>query len=667
MENELEQLGERIAEQAAHLDAAMHRLLADLRAFDARGGWHVQGAASCAHWLAWRVGWDLVTARDHVRVARKLAEFPAIDDALRRGEVSYSKVRAMLRVATAENEVLLLEHAKLMTASQLEKLCRKYALVLRHGQDRHPEVDEQRRYVRRRDTEDGMVKIEAVLHPEEAEMVWAMLDHAAAQLVEPSSRSGGNPADSAESSAAPRQHAALTASLPAPAVLHGSETVACVISDGIAEQITTSPSGDSTESLEEAVPAARSDVGQVSPLPAVSALDGTPDAADFVVSDGVAVATIMSPIGGAAESLDEGRSAARSDVELIDPLFAVSAPDSRRDAGAYVIGDGATRQITSFAIDDSAESMESGAVASTLPLSAVPQRSLLDRLLDEADALRGADVDAHDAVSDLRDAECELGVAGPVQCPPGPANGRREAGSLRDRAAAARRAFNRADALVAMAQGYLRGNRPERAPVEVLLTIPASSLRAGAAVDSVEVGEMGESFLSGETARRLSCDAGIVDVVEDEQGSPLSVGRKRRTIGGALKRALRKRDGMCSFPGCTNHLFLEGHHIKHWADGGETSLQNSTLLCSLHHRYVHEYGYAIELGPDQRPRFRDPHGRWVAAVPERPCVVELGWSQIRAANEALDIDADTIAGPWDGTPVDYGRIVGHLATADRLA
>src|SRR6185369_6878993 len=62
MENELEQLGEQIAEQAAHLDAAMHRLLADLRAFDTRGGWHIQGAASCAHWLAWRVGWDLVTA-----------------------------------------------------------------------------------------------------------------------------------------------------------------------------------------------------------------------------------------------------------------------------------------------------------------------------------------------------------------------------------------------------------------------------------------------------------------------------------------------------------------------------------------------------------------------------------------------------------------------------
>src|SRR6185436_2192447 len=97
------------------------------------------------------------------------------------GEVSYSKVRAMLRVATPENETLLLEYSRLMTASDLEKTCRKYALVQRHGQHPNPRDDEQRRYARKRDTEDGMVKIEAVLHPEEAELVWTMLNHAAGQ------------------------------------------------------------------------------------------------------------------------------------------------------------------------------------------------------------------------------------------------------------------------------------------------------------------------------------------------------------------------------------------------------------------------------------------------------------------------------------------------------
>lgn len=182
MDSDLDQLGEWIAEQAAHLDAAMYRFLTDLREFDERGGWHTQGASSCAHWLAWRVGCDLVTGRERVRVARKLGEFAVIRDALRRGEVSYSKVRALVRVATPENEVLLLDHARLMTASQLEKLSRKYALVQRHGQDPHPLGDAQRRCVRRRDTEDGMVKIEAVLHPEEAELVWTMINRAATQL-----------------------------------------------------------------------------------------------------------------------------------------------------------------------------------------------------------------------------------------------------------------------------------------------------------------------------------------------------------------------------------------------------------------------------------------------------------------------------------------------------
>jgi hypothetical protein len=237
---------------------------------------------------------------------------------------------------------------------------------------------------------------------------------------------------------------------------------------------------------------------------------------------------------------------------------------------------------------------------------------------------------------------------------------------LRDRVAAARKAFNRADALVELAQGYLRGDRPDRSPIEVTLTIPASVLPDELA-DPVEVGEIGESFVSRETARRLSCDAGVVEIIEDDHGSPLSVGRKQRTIAGALRRALHRRDRSCTFPGCTNRLFLEGHHIKHWADGGETSLLNAILVCSLHHRHIHELGYTVELGPDHRPRFRDPQGRLVAAVPETPLPADLGWPRIRAMNEPFAIAASTIAGPWDGTPVDYARIVGHLAAAEGLA
>ncbi|HEX7840847.1 MAG TPA: DUF222 domain-containing protein [Kofleriaceae bacterium] len=522
MKVELEQLGERIAEQAAHLDAAMHRFLTDLREFDQRGGWYLQGARTCAHWLAWRVGWDLVTSRERVRVAGKLAEFPTIDDALRRGEVSYSKVRAMLRVATPANEVLLLDHARLMTASQLETLCRKYAVVQRHGQDPHPLGDEPRRYVHRRDAEDGMVKIEAVLHPEEAELVWAMLNHAATERA-------GEPAPAADDSA---------------------------------ESWATTPASGAMK---------------------------TPPATVVVVT-----------------SL---------------PPDAIACPD-----------------------DDSAESRS----------LEIPSRSLLDRLLDEADALRIAEAGPRgEPTTSVSTADAPSSSLPPERAP----------SPLRQRVNAAKRAFNRADALVTVAQRYLRGDQPGRTPIEIVLTIPESSLRVGAA-DPLEAGELGESYVSSETARRLSCDAGVVEVIEDEHGTPLSVGRKRRTITGALKRALRKRDSICCYPGCTNRMFLEGHHIKHWADGGETSLRNSALLRSAHHRYVHEYGYAIELGPDQRPRFRDPQGRLVTEVPERPVIADLGWPRIRAANAPLAITADTIACGWDGSPADHGEIVGHLLAAD---
>src|SRR5437764_2695789 len=97
------ELGERIAQTAASIDAALHRFLSDLRVFDEAGAWHDMGALSCAHWLSWRIGMDLGTGREQVRVARALGKLPLIDAALAKAELSYSKVRALTRVATAKN------------------------------------------------------------------------------------------------------------------------------------------------------------------------------------------------------------------------------------------------------------------------------------------------------------------------------------------------------------------------------------------------------------------------------------------------------------------------------------------------------------------------------------------------------------------------------------
>ena len=100
---ELDRLGDQIAELSAHLEAATARLLALIREFDARGGW-CTGFRSCADWLCYRIGLDLGTAREKVRVARALATLPLLAEALARGELSYAKVRALTRVATPETE-----------------------------------------------------------------------------------------------------------------------------------------------------------------------------------------------------------------------------------------------------------------------------------------------------------------------------------------------------------------------------------------------------------------------------------------------------------------------------------------------------------------------------------------------------------------------------------
>ena len=104
---ELERLGDEIAELSAHLDAATAHLLDLIREFDARGGWN-NGFRSCAAWLSWRVGFAPGAAREHVRVARALGTLPRLAHALARGELSYAKVRELTRVATPETEERLL-------------------------------------------------------------------------------------------------------------------------------------------------------------------------------------------------------------------------------------------------------------------------------------------------------------------------------------------------------------------------------------------------------------------------------------------------------------------------------------------------------------------------------------------------------------------------------
>ena len=100
-------------------------------------------------------------------------------------------------------------------------------------------------------------------------------------------------------------------------------------------------------------------------------------------------------------------------------------------------------------------------------------------------------------------------------------------------------------------------------------------------------------------------------------GEILDVGRGTRTISPALRRALAARDGQCRFPGCQNRR-CDGHHIRHWADDGETALDNLVLLCRRHHLAVHEEGFGITLDAAGEAQFTWPDGRPFPAPPPPP-------------------------------------------------
>jgi len=131
-----------------------------------------------------------------------------------------------------------------------------------------------------------------------------------------------------------------------------------------------------------------------------------------------------------------------------------------------------------------------------------------------------------------------------------------------------------------------------------------------------------------------------------------------------MKRALLHRDKTCRFPGCTTRIFLEGHHIEHWIDGGATKLGNILSLCSHHHRHVHEYGFTIETATDGTVEFADDRGRLFKSVPDPVNPTNLGWNTILAQNEHLAITSETAACDYDGCPVDYHLAVDALIDAD---
>ncbi len=156
---------------------------------------------------------------------------------------------------------------------------------------------------------------------------------------------------------------------------------------------------------------------------------------------------------------------------------------------------------------------------------------------------------------------------------------------------------------IALASGTLPVLRTVKPHVAVLIDIEdlvdpavgpgAARLGFGAAISAAR-------------ARWLACDSNVARVIIGPEGQPLDHGRTKRIVPPALRKAVEHRDRSCVFAGCEapSH-WCDVHHLIHWIDGGETSLDNSALLCERHHTKVH-HGFRVERQPDGRWRTYRP-------------------------------------------------------------
>ncbi len=461
----LQELGARIIDLCGRMHGAECQLLDLIRQLDELHPWD-SAMPSCAHWLVWRCGMDIVTAREKVRVARALASLPQISEHFRTGELSYSKVRALTRVAEPDTEAEWLEAGLRHTAAQLERIVRQHRQT--HCVDGPGAALEawKQRHLEYRIQDDGSLSFEGRVPAEVGAMLVQALDRALEWMDQEVREAGGTGNDSAE-----------------------SHRGCCGVGG------------------------------------AVDAADAPPHHDTECASGG----------GNHCEPRDADRASAEARDEGGESSADASAESSWLRAAA-----------------------DAGTATATAAMAERP--SLAARRADALGLL----------------AERFLAVA------------------------------PEADAGLQSADRYL-----------LTVHAPIAALPLRAQVDPSDPPRVEQGpVLAQETIRRIGCDAALVRILESGDGEPLDVGRKTRLIPPAMRRALMRRDGGCRFPGCTHTKFVDGHHIVHWADGGETRLDNLVSVCRHHHRLLHEGGYTVvKRGADFL--FFRPDGVQVAPVNDR--------------------------------------------------
>jgi Domain of unknown function (DUF222)/HNH endonuclease len=173
----------------------------------------------------------------------------------------------------------------------------------------------------------------------------------------------------------------------------------------------------------------------------------------------------------------------------------------------------------------------------------------------------------------------------------------------------------------------------------------------------------GGPSLAPETARRLGCDAARFAIIRGAHGRVVAASDKTRAVSRRVRRMLRARDQGCRFPGCGSRHLVEAHHVRHWAHGGTSELDNLVELCWFHHRLVHEGGWKLRLDERGEVVVTNPAGNVIST--RRPRGGTTTGVLDRNTRAGLAIDPTTIIPRWYGDPLDLGHITTALWCADQ--
>ena len=220
------------------------------------------------------------------------------------------------------------------------------------------------------------------------------------------------------------------------------------------------------------------------------------------------------------------------------------------------------------------------------------------------------------------------------------------------------------EAAIAPAAASLDGVA-DQVPIEHADDLPGTEATHDLAMPGPDAGQAvieqaGGIHVGKAAARRVACDAGLVELRHAADGEVLDVGRRTRTIPTALRRALQSRDrSQCQFPGCSSR-HCDAHHVVHWADGGETQLSDLVSVCRFHHRAVHEEGFQVVADGAGGFQFLRPNGEPLPAVPPAARWEGVGPPLAptveRLAAAGISIDPHTATPEW------YGESL-HVAAA----